>query len=85
MSLNTSDFSIFCGYLYNNNIPSVLGRDGIPIFFFVSNNLAFDSATINNDTDELIVKYGVTEIERIPMSKVKSKYARAQKLNKYVA
>ena len=68
-TLNTSDFSTFCGYLYN---------DGIPISSFMSDNLAFDFSTINNDTDELIIKYGVTEIERIPMEKVKSKYAEVQ-------
>lgn len=77
-TLNTSDFSTFCGYLFNDSIPKVQGRDGIPISRFMSDDLAFDFSTINNDTDELIIKYGVTEIERIPMSKVKSKYARIQ-------
>jgi hypothetical protein len=75
-NLNTSDFSTFCGYLYNDNIPKVRGRDGIPISSFMSDELAFDYSAINVDTGELIIKYGITEIERIPMGKVKSKYAK---------
>ena len=74
-TLNTSDFSTFCGYLFNDNIPKVQGRDGIPVSSFMSDNLAFDNSVINIDTDELIIKYGVTEIERIPMEKVKRRYA----------
>ena len=76
--LNTSDFSTFCGYLFNDSIPKVQGRDGIPISSFMSDNLAFDNSVINIDTDELIIKYGVTEIERIPMEKVKRRYAKVQ-------
>lgn len=76
--LNTFDFSTFCGYLYNDNIPKVSGRDGIPVSSFMSDNLAFDYSAINIDTDELIIKYGVTEIERIPMEKVKRRYAKVQ-------
>ena len=79
-ALNSNDFSIFCGYLYNDSIKKVQGRDGIPISSFMSDDLAFDLAKIDLEKDTLVIKYGVDIIEEIPMKFVKSKYAKIQKI-----
>ena len=44
----------------------------------INSDLAYDFAKIDHSTNELIIKYGVTEIERVPMDKVAKKYYKSE-------
>lgn len=78
--MDYTQFSTFCGYLYNDSYTKNNGRDGYPISHFMDNSdLAYDFAKIDHSTNELVIKYGVTEIERVPMDKVAKKYYRLAK------
>lgn len=72
-----SKIEIFAGYVYSND--KVYKNDGFPLSWFMNEDcqsLAYDHCQIDEPNDIVYVKYGVTVIDKIPLSKLERDYAK---------